>query len=540
MHIQTDAFSYTDERDPAVERAAASSHPQDYPLHLALASDVVSLSDSESAVKAMPTAASKARNERLQALTLRFPNRPSVYANLLRYMTLGDVKMWYGETKAMGASSAAPSAAAPAPEALAMFAAAAQKGVQLDPNNAYFPMMQAMSLFAAHREGEALDALKAAGRCTQWNEYYADDIAGRLRLQRASYGEQLAIQQMNSVYALPFPQYAQMRAAGRAAVRLAAADEHAGRTANGLAMRHALMRCGGLMRVEGTSSITSMVGVALANIATFDPEGVKTAPLPATGKGGESQQSRDRRTEVRRNRYYAYLGNIGQTQEAVWAKREIAAGDQAKAILIEGSNNPVNSGWRLLQFSFSWLLNLVLLGSMAVMLMLGALAHYAHLGGTWKGWTAKLLPLWRGSYALIAVAGIGVWQWAAAGNGLSPYVDIRSLYFSPPGTGGAPDGLLELQILVLGLSLLLPLLLVGLIAALSRRQGVPVAIGLGRGLRGAALPAAAALFLVYGVSLLPTVCFEAILKSDIAHTVRSEPRFVAELAHKAWPGNPLP
>ncbi len=539
INMQANAFSYTTERDPSVERAVASHQPKDYPLQLALASDVPSVSDSESAAKAIPTAASKARTERLRALTLRFPNNPSVYANLLRYMSFADVKIWYGE-KGKGASAVSPVAISPSPESLAMFAAAAQQGALLDPDNAYFPMMQAMSLFAAHREGEAVDALKAASRCTRWNEYFTDDLAGRLRLQRASYGEPLATQQMDTMYALLFPQYAQLRAMARAAVHLAAAEELAGKAAEGLAVRHALMRCGGLMRAQGASSISSLVGIAIANIATMDPAGVKTPPPPATGKGEETQQSRDLRAETRRNRYYAYLENQGQTPEASWARTELTAGIQAKAILLEGSKNPVNSGLRLAQFNGAWLLNLILLSSAAVVLMLGAMAHYARLGGPWKGRMAKLLPFCQGSNALVAIVWIGVWQWAAIENGFLPLVDIHSLYADSSRAGSAADELAVVQGVVLGLSLLIPLLLVSLIAFLSRRQSVPLATGLGRGLRGVALPVAAALLLVYGVSLLPTAYFESILKKDIARTVSNEPHYVAELAHKTWPGDPQP
>jgi hypothetical protein len=300
------------------------------------------------------------------------------------------------------------------------------------------------------------------------------------------------------------------------------------------------MRCGGLMRAQGTSSISSLVGIAIANIATNDPAGVKTPTPPDTGKGEETQQSRDLRAETRRNRYYAYLENHGQTLEASWARTELTAGIQAKAILIEGSNNPVNSGLRLAQFSISWLLNLILLGSAAVTLMLGAMAHHVRLGGPLKGRMAKLLPFWQGSYALLATVGIGVWQWAAMENGFLPLVDIQSLYAAPSVAGSVSHELLVVEGVVLSLSLLIPLLLVVLIAALSRRQRVPLATGLGRGLRGVALPVAAALLLVYGVSLLPTACFESILKTDIARTASNEPHYVAELAHKTWPGDPQP
>ena len=71
-------------------------------------------------------------------------------------------------------------------------------------------------------------------------------------------------------------------------------------------------------------------------------------------------------------------------------------------------------------------------------------------------------------------------------------------------------------------------------------QRVPLATGLGRGLRGIAIPTAALMFLLYGVSLLPTAYMESIDNTYLAQVTGNEPRHFAEVIGKVWPGDPRP
>jgi hypothetical protein len=79
-----------------------------------------------------------------------------------------------------------------------------------------------------------------------------------------------------------------------------------------------------------------------------------------------------------------------------------------------------------------------------------------------------------------------------------------------------------------------------LIVGLSLFQRVSVSTGLGRGLRGVAVPVAAALFLIYAISLLPTAHLESTVKSDMARVTHDETHYLAELSGKTCPGDPCP
>ncbi len=531
--IQMQALTFPTRTDLRAERAAAGLLPDDYPIQLALATETPTGDAAASSIPVDPMAIPMIRNRRIAALAERFPNNPSVYANLLRYISLRDM-LWQREQTISDTTTAANAIYhRPSPELLNMFIAAAQKGAALDSVNAYFPMMEAVGLLADNRDGEAMEAIKTAGRCTQWNEYFADDLEGQNRLQTATYGEQGAVQHILTAANLLFPQYAQLRAAARVTMHLVADDERDGNTTEGIEVRHALMRCGGLMRARGSSYITSLVGIAITAIGAGNPGGVldmNTHSLPTGQNNGEDAGKL--RTE-RLDRYYAYLEKVGQAPEASWARTEIAAGDRAQAIGSAAISRSVFDSRTLLPLRLSWLANNALLSTALVLLLLGAAAHLAE-----RIRPRKILALWRFAYALVLVAGIGVWQWQASQVGMSPFFQIQAMWSNL--SGSEKMNVLAIQQFAAALGMLIPTLLIGMIAAISTFHRVPLATALGRGLRGTAIPAAGLLFLVYGASLLPTAHFESVIKTDIARVAQSEPQQFAEVTGKVWPGDPQP
>ncbi|MCW3099723.1 MAG: hypothetical protein JWL77_5341 [Chthonomonadaceae bacterium] len=574
--LQMESLTYATQTDLSAEAAAASQRSTDYPVQLALATE---MSDSfVNPADADPMAQSKARNRRIEALAQRFPNNPSVYANLLRYMTMGEMRVQRDQDIVPPAPGSQMTTSQIAPESWDMFDTAAQKGAQLDPDNAYFPMMRAIGLFNAHRDGEAWQTLKAAASCSRWVEYYQDEAEGRNRLRAATYGERGALPHTSVAANLLFPQYAQLRAVARIAIHLAVQEELEGNPTSAVTIRHAVMRCGGLMRAQGTSYITALVGIALTNIATSDaptftpPEIDDVRFHPATGHyesqsrfaigrvywhrseltpagdlfpipdsnsllyGSNRKEETPEHRKLRRDRYYAYLELLGHPQEAQWAKTELTVGDQAGAIGAEGVQKSVFNSANFSQIGFAWIANLALLTSAIVLLVLGASAHLAASVRPKRG---RLV--WRFTYALLIVGGIGLWQWQAARVGMAPLVEIQRIFCCF--TENRPDGqdnALALQSLTAGLGLLVPVLFVGLIGAITLFQCVPLATGLGRGLRGAAFPVAAVLFLLYAGSLLPTVHAESVLNNELANTTSNETHYYAERCHKVWPGDPQP
>ncbi len=532
--LQMESLNYSTETNLPAERAAAARLSNDYPVQLALATETPTTFTAPT--DADPMAQTKARNRRIAALEQRFPNNPSVYANLLRYMALGELRILRtdGDSPAASGSAQKVSPYQPSSETVAMFENAAQRGVELDPDNAYFRMMQSIGLFNAHRDAEGLEALKAAGRCSHWAEYYQDEADGQNRLQEATYGERGAIQRVNNAANLLFPQYASLRSEARLVRFLTANEEIAGNTEEAIRVRHALMRCGGLMRAQGTSYITTLVGIAITNIGTATPGGIENHDKLTSNQntGEEGEKLRAKRLEV----YYAYLENLGHPEEAAWAKTEIAAGDQARVIGAEGIEHSVFSSRKFAQSGYTSLANIALLSCTLILLVLGAAASLAGVIRPKRG----LMAL-RSAYALLILGGIGLWQWNVARIGMAPFVDLQKIFCCF--TESAPEGqndALGIQVFTMGMSLLIPALFVGLIAGITLFQRVPLATGLGRGLRGAAVPMAAVLFLLYSASLLPTVQTESIIKTELVNSTRNEPHYFTECLHKVWPGDPQP
>jgi len=531
-------LTYSLDTDAALESAAAARLPNDYPVQLAHAAESPTSSfwSETDCFPADPPAKDpllerQTRNQRIEALCQRFPDNPSAYANVLHYMTIGEVYARRDDDGSGPDPNADKRSHPVSSESLERFEAAVQKGRQLDPDNAYFPMMQAVGLFAIHRDAEALDAFKAAGHCSHWNVYAQDSFDGLNRLQCAAYGDRGAIQRLLNVEEQVFP-YGVLRSAARVAIHLAKDQEIAGDRENALAVRHAVMRCGSLMRSQGTAFLTVIFGNDISNIATADPGGI---PNPESLLFAASKKETPQQQAERRNSYYSYLQRTGHLHEAAWAETEINRGDQALAILRQAWMSEGAYGRYRFSLFGCWLDNIALLVSALALLLLGASAH---LAGVFR---PRRLPwLWRSAALLVIVGGIGCWQWQTL-QCVHPYFLLQCMATNIVGNGAEGEARYTgIQNLVAILALLIPFLCVGLIAAVSLYHKVPLATGLRRGLRGIALPTAAILFLFYGLSLWPTVYTETAINTAITKTVHNQPHFLAESIHKVLPGDAQP
>ncbi len=537
MDVQFESLTFASQLDLAAERAAASHLSNDYPVQLALATEAPTAYSDAPPPDVDPMAQSKARNRRILALTERFPNNPSVYANLLRYMSLGEMHVSRDEDLLFSGQKILPPSPNvirhySSPESLAMFDAVAEKGEQLDPDNAYFPMLRAAGLFAAHRDSEALESLKKAGACSKWTEYFQDDVAGQNQLQQEAYGNRGAIPRFSNTANLLLPHYTELRKTARIAMYLEAEEERAGRNEEGIAIRHALMRCGGLMRSQGRSLITCFVGIAISNIATANPGGLLTPKSNNDPDLSEKEQAQQRQEQL--SHYCAFLDSLGNRQEAAWAKAELEAGATAKQIGKEGLSHSIFDCSALYQLSISRMVNLALLSSTFVLLILGAAAGLASQVRGTKWLTAR-----RIAYALLVCGGIGLWQWKVAGTGMKPLTDCQALLYGLT-THGQADNANAVQCLTTFAALLLPALFVGILGIFTLTQRVPLATGLGRALRGISVPIASALFLLYSGSLLCTAHLESTLLTGLDRTIQNESGYIAEMAGKTWPGDPKP
>ena len=144
--------------------------------------------------------------------------------------------------------------------------ASARKGARLQPDNAFFPWMEAVIQFSLRRPEPALRALEVTGRCTVYDDYGLENVAQRLALLR-----QLRVTGWEDDFtewlAAPFPQYSRMRATARAVVGQIRLARKRGDKKAALRMATTAVRASFVVaRSPKNSVIGTLVGQAMCSI----------------------------------------------------------------------------------------------------------------------------------------------------------------------------------------------------------------------------------------------------------------------------------
>ena len=509
----------------AAEQRVADTHPNDYPIQLARV--LTAAPDRGGPLT------SDVKVQRLRELAARFPNEPSVYAHSLRYAAQGQVKLKRIEENELSASpfnAASYPAAQPAPEALAAFDSDAAAGERLDPNNAYFPLMRAAGLFAAHRDSEAIAAIHRAGQKTRFDDYTSDEFLAMDRLSKLAHGQNGAVARLTTAATMLFPHFMLLRGTARLGTVSAIHAELNGHAEEGFEIRRDIMRTGALMRVQGHSLICSLVGIAMAAIPSARPGGAPAEK--AAGNLSAVQQSE--RAAARQEKYCAYLRSIGHAPDADWAEAERKASLAARETARKATDLSTFGLGSLGALGFWWLADLLTLTNAVSLLILCAAAAAA------AGIRPKhRLKLWRGVLVLATAAVFALW-FGNVGRGIAQWSSSATQLAQMANDGPSPDGVRTMQVFGAAVGLVIstgvPLLMLAGIAIASRIFRVPVATGIGRGLRGLALPVACGLFLLYGPLLFGTVRQEAALNAYVDGMVSHEGEMMASQVGATWPG----
>jgi len=338
----------------------------------------------------------------MRGLVPRFPNEPALYANILRYDTLGAVLLVRPEGALLTGSKPDTDyhPKPPTPAALAAFDQTAAAGERVDPDNAYFPLMRAVGLLAAHRDAEAEAAVRRAGEKTAWREYIPEDVQSRWRLHQIAFDDNGVIPQVAVSSGTLLPQYQRMRDAVRVLTYWAMQKEQAGDVAGGLTQRESLRRCGDLMRVQSNYLIGAIIGSSFCEIACLRPGGAPPlSELPFKATIGEVTSRFLANAQV----FAGYTRQHGRADLAAKALAEADARAHLQAVLDYVQNQEGSALEPLFRAVNWWTVDVAVLANVFWLLALWALAALIYAGRR----LAPASPDWARSLGWLIGLGLG-------------------------------------------------------------------------------------------------------------------------------------
>lgn len=524
--------------------------------------------------------------ENLKALEARFGQNPSLYANLLRFECQGRVagcRRPDGDAVLAEPGTVQPKPAEQKPNPyLDEFDQFAEKGEQLDPDNAFFPFVRTVGLFAGHKDDEAIDTLIRASSKPKFEEYYLDELYGQWQIMDQALGEHGSIARTAFGAALLFPQYAAMRSSARMCLVKSIEAEQAGDKERGFAIRKALARCGDMMRADGRTLISNLVGIAITSISRSRPGGEPYVKL-------DSKLSPDEKQRINLDKYCTYLVNIGHSEEAEKARKMSNAGVSLRQ-MTRPIPDEADWSYSLLKVGQWWLCDIFLLTNAVWMLVAGGAAlwlsrsKFIRAGRPLPRYAAWAIPvtvvlaaaipaeffineaygqalLWGTGFGIItaAVCGLALKK-PTIGKGLLSMLvtamvvgavtavvlwqsrfssEIASVMFAlfPSGEGGGGEPVTLARVLM-ALSYLpvIPVIAAGVFGLASLILKVPVATGIVRSFRGLAVPTACLLLLLYAVTTVATARREAAHQAGMERALAGEGRCIAEMTGRSWEG----
>ena len=494
------------ERDShsASERARriVDNSPTDYRLQLAYA---------------IMAASQNSQAQSLRILARRFPDRPGLYAHILRYDTLQTISLRHKEPRPPAPQNLPvklPPPTPPSAQALAAFDVAAVQGARLDPQNAYFPFIRSVGLFAANRDREAVESIKLASAKATWDDYASEEMRATLHLYDGVWGRTSFLNRVAAPAATLFPHYASLRAATRVAVDLAGKAERTHRAREGIEIRHAIMRIASIMRPQSSTNIGSLVAVALARVAASRIENAPRVEKPPT-------ISADRWNRQQFGKYLEFLKRHGFRDPAEWTAREYEAGNSVRQIAQQGLGRSVMGGAGMSGAVLLWSAGMILFANALWMWLIGGILTLLVQGGASR---RSIVFISLVGFLLLIPVAFSLARWSEA---LAALVSaLANLTDS-----GTPLPPLFARIVTVILALLLPILtlLTILVAAAfrARMNARTVAI--------LTMPVALLLFIAHAGVTAATSDREARLNAELDSIITHEGKTLAKLLGKPWP-----
>lgn len=363
----------------ALDKMVAARMPDDFPVQLAacqrgVPDDYVAFLQLDADNNPLPPAANTPNEPevrrpekiawKLLELAPRFDHSPAFHAAVLRNMSGGavflnhrhDDEIFY---RVSAGKQDKPVLVPPSPRNLRAWHRAAQSGEQLEPQNAYFPLMDAAGFFAENRDKDALQALQRASRKSGYEDYAQNSAVGNLRLEEAEHGRQPALFHLSVQAMLTLPDYPLLRNMARLAAAKAVEAERQNRPNDGFRIREAVRRVGTNLRINNRGWFGMTTGENMVCSACLRPGGAALlAPTEPDQKKREAM--------VLAN-YAAYLRRTGHANEAQTVLREADARVQNEQLSRQVEDNQAYVMY------LPRLLRLVILPSAALLLLMNAL-----------------------------------------------------------------------------------------------------------------------------------------------------------------------
>ncbi len=465
--------------------------------------------------------------DKLMALQSRFPNRPALDAALLIALSKDRLNLDNREADQEQLQWPNPiterndAFKAPTPETLATWDAAAQDGEGCDPDNAFFPMMRAVGLFAAGRDDEACDAFRRASALPRYDDYQSATTRGGWRLAEAAQGMKSNTLSRTAIRAaVLFPEFQPLRASARLAVVHAIDLEKSGKSEEGFAVRRAVARTGDRMRTDSPWLIGNLCGAAISAITRHRPGGAPEFPLQKNNAAARAAKIKQA--------YETYLRQIGHGDEISRIEYEDSAIASIKSITRQGLDSGPGSLQSILLLSALWAAGAFVLTSALLILVLGGACALVSRTATVRAarrphfyTRVGVVCLVIGVFFYLAEATFGLFGVANGGVSLSSADDSAPANFA--------------RLLSALLLCAAPIAMTITIAIRSRRENIPASTGIVRGFVRAALPTATTLLFVFVALIALLSAGEACGLRDIDALNGNEGKTFAIDQHKAWP-----
>ncbi len=489
------------------------------------------------------------RVKRLRLIIPAFPDHASLYAHILRLETTRDIgirrdteyeKFMNGHASQYTATEDTQPAT---PDALTNFDHDAEVGEQLDPQNAYFPMMRAIGLFAAHRDDEAAAAVRRANQKSKWDDYTGEETEAVWRIAKQAFGNRSAVIHSALYASLPLPHFKELRNLARMTVFKAAQMEKGGKIEEGIALRQAGIGCGALVRTFSNAPRGGYYGAEMSELQWLRPGGAAPIALPG-------DMPPDQKNAIRRDAFLTFLKQSGHEAEAAQAQTQFEAARRARAILDKSTDPEYIPPTRQAKNLTAWWIAGNLLLANAIEMFLLAVVTVALVRR--KRRNAPMLNERRDNphvpaivivtTTLVFLATAVQTQWGGGFGALRGILhtlsytggdpDSPARFLEPPGAFSTPG---TLQIVAVLLSIIVPLVVLASLVLYSLRREQELEITLLNSLPETSAILALALLLLYLVCNVLTTRQEAHVEAAVQHSIEAGNHATAELQGTQWP-----